>query len=436
MKIKNIHAREILDSRGYPTISTTIELWSGDKGTGDVPSGASTGKTEVLELRDGDANRYGGKGVLKAVEIVNTTIKEAVLDREFTSQKEFDDLLKELDGTDLKTKLGGNSILSASMAFCRATANTFGLDLYEYFGMIYWDEEYRREKLEMPKPMILVMEGGKHGNWATDIQEFMITPNMEKFDSFADILRAGSEIFHAIHDILNKMNYSVGVGYEGAFAPKELKSNEEAFEIIVKGIEKAGYKPYEEFEIALDVASSEFFDEEKNMYILRSENKELTVEAWEELQMDWYSKYPIYSIEDPMDQSSWEDWSNFVERYGDKYQIVGDDLLTTNPKRIRDGIQKKAMNAVLIKLNQIGTVSETLDAIRLTVENGMNAVISHRSGETNDNMIADLVVGTPAQECKFGGPDRGERLAKYNRLLEIEEELKNPVEFEMDEEDL
>jgi enolase len=264
----------------------------------------------------------------------------------------------------------------------------------------------------------------------------MITPNMEKFDSFADILRAGSEIFHAIHDILNKMNYSVGVGYEGAFAPKELKSNEEAFEIIVKGIEKAGYKPYEEFEIALDVASSEFFDEEKNMYILRSENKELTVEAWEELQMDWYSKYPIYSIEDPMDQSSWEDWSNFVERYGDKYQIVGDDLLTTNPKRIRDGIQKKAMNAVLIKLNQIGTVSETLDAIRLTVENGMNAVISHRSGETNDNMIADLVVGTPAQECKFGGPDRGERLAKYNRLLEIEEELKNPVEFEMDEEDL
>ena len=423
MKIKNIHAIEILDSRGIPTISTEIELWSGDIAKGEVPSGASTGETEVVELRDGDKGRYFGKGVLGAVNNVNTTIAKAVIDKDFTSQREFDDFLIALDGTELKSKLGGNAILSASMAFCRATSQALGLDLYKYFAMIYWDEEYSEDKFILPTPQILIVEGGKHGNWCTDIQEFMIVPQMDKFGNFREALRAAAEIFHTIHDILNEMDYSIGVGYEGAYAPKEMKGNKEAFEIIIKGIEKAGYKPGEDFKLALDVASSEFFDKDKNKYVLKSENKELSPEEWRELQMSWYEQYPMFSIEDPMDQGAWEDWTTFMEMLGDKYQIVGDDLLTTNPKRIQMGIDKKAINSVLIKLNQIGTVSETLDAIRMTVDNNMTAIISHRGGETNDNMIADLVVGTPANQSKFGGPDRGERLAKYNRLLEIENHL-------------
>jgi enolase len=424
MKIKNIHAIEILDSRGVPTISTEIEMWSGEKAKGEVPSGASTGETEVVELRDGDQNRYFGKGVLKAVENVNTVIKEAVVDKEFKSQREFDNLLIELDGTENKAKLGGNAILSASMAFCRATSEALGIDLYKYFGMIYWDEQYSEDKLQLPTPQILIVEGGKHGNWCTDIQEFMIVPQMDRFDTFSEAFRAAAEIFHAVHDILHEMGYSVGVGYEGAYAPQEMKGNKEAFEIITKGVEKAGYKMGEDFKFAVDVACSEFYDKESGKYILRSENKELTPEEWIELQSQWYEEYPMFSIEDPIDQSDWENWTKFVEMFGDRYQIVGDDLLTTNPKRIEMGIEKNAMNAVLIKLNQIGTVSETLDAIKMTVDNDMNAVISHRGGETNDNMIADLVVGTSAQQSKFGGPDRGERLAKYNRLLEIEDELK------------
>lgn len=423
MKIKNIHAREILDSRGIPTISTEIELWCGDKGKGEVPSGASTGKTEVLELRDGDTKRYGGLGVLKAVENVNTTISAALKNKDFTSQKEFDDFLIALDGTTQKSKLGGNTILSCSMAFCRAVANALGLNLYEYFGMIYWDKEYSKNKFKLPRPLVLIMEGGKHGDWSTDIQEYMIAPKMNKFNFFNDAFEASTDVFKAVHQILMEKGYSTGVGFEGAFAPKEIKSNEEALGLLVEGIEKAGYKAGEEFELAIDVAASELYDETKKKYILKSENKELSTTEWVELQKEWYSKYPIFSIEDPLPQDDWEGWSMFTKEFGDKYQIVGDDLLTTNTKRIQQGIDQKAMNSVLIKLNQIGTVTETLDAIRLTTENGMNAIISHRSGETNDDMIADLVIGTPAQESKFGAPDRGERVAKYNRLLEIEEHL-------------
>lgn len=421
MKIKSIHAREILDSRGIPTISTEIELWSGDKGLGEVPSGASTGTTEVLELRDGDKSRYNGKGVLQAVNNVNTKIFEAIKDKDFTSQKEFDDFLIDLDGTTQKSNLGGNTILSCSMAFCRAIANALGLHLYEYFGMIYWDQEYKPEELRLPRPMILVMEGGKHGDWATDIQEYMIAPKMDDFDSFNDAFRAGTEIFHAIHDVLQSREYSTGVGFEGAYAPRELKSNKEAFDIIMEGIKVAGYDG--KFELALDVAASEFYNKETKQYELKREGKNLSTNEWIDLQREWYSSYPIFSIEDPLVEDDWEGWSKFTSEMGDKYQVVGDDLLTTNTKRIQQGIDEKAMNSVLIKLNQIGTITETLDAIRMTVENGMKAVISHRSGETNDNMIADLSVGTPAQESKFGGPDRGERLAKYNRLLEIEELL-------------
>ena len=421
MKIKNIHAIEILDSRGVPTISTEIELLSGDIAKGDVPSGASTGENEVLELRDGDTKRYGGKGVLKAVENVNTVIKEAVIDREFESQKEFDDFLIELDGTKNKSKLGGNAILSCSMAFCRAVSQRVGLELYQYIGMIYWNEKYSDSNFAMPRPQILLLEGGKHGNWSTDIQEYMIVATEETFSSFREVLRASSEIFHAIHDILDSKGYSVGVGYEGAYAPKEIKSNTEALDIIMEGIEKAGYK--DRFELALDVASSEFFNKESKKYDLKREGKSLDANEWLTLQKEWYSKYPMFSIEDPMDQNAWEDWSTFTKELGSMYQVVGDDLLVTNTELIQSGISQKAMNSVLIKLNQIGTVSETLDAIRMAVENGMSAVISHRSGETNDNFIADLVVGTPAQQSKFGGPDRGERLAKYNRLLEIENQL-------------
>ncbi len=416
MKIQNIHAREILDSRGIPTISTEIELWSGDKGKGEVPSGASTGTNEVLELRDEDGH------VSKAVENVNTVIAEALKEKDFTSQKEFDDFLIDLDGTTQKSKLGGNTILSCSMAFCRATANSLGLQLYEYFGMIYSDKAYNPISLRLPRPLILVLEGGKHGDWSTDIQEYMVAPKSERFENFSEEFKAGTKIFHAIHDVLEAKGYSTGVGFEGAYAPKEIQSNKEAFDIIMEGITKAGFKPNEDFEIAIDAAASEFYKDGK--YMLHRENKVLTSEEWMALQEEWYSQYPIFSVEDIFDQEDWNAWATFTQKNGSKYQVVGDDLLTTNVLRIQKAIDEKACNAVLIKLNQIGTVTETLDAIRLTIDNGMKAIISHRGGETNDDMIADLVVGTPAQECKFGGPDRGERLAKYNRLLEIEEILK------------
>jgi enolase len=420
VRIKEVHAREILDSNGNPTISAEVELWCGTIGRGDVPSGASTGKTEVLELRDEDMERYNGKGVLKAVGIINEELNNELKDKEFLSQREFDDYLIKRDGTPFKTKLGGNTILSLSMAFCRATAKSIGLELYEYFGMIYWDKEYHEKKLEMPRPLVLVMEGGKHGSWATDIQEYMISPKPDTFKSFADSFEAGTDIFRSLHDILRDKGYSTNVGFEGAFAPKEIKSNEEAFELIMEAIEKAGHK--EEFEIALDVASSEFFNNGK--YILKRNNQELTTDEWINIQKDWYSKYPVFSVEDTIEQEDWDGWTKFRKETNDIYQVVGDDLLTTNVKRIEEGIQRGCMNAVLIKINQIGTISETLDAIRATVDNNMIAIISHRSGETNDDLIADLVVGTPATQCKFGGPDRGERLVKYNRLLEIERRKK------------
>ena len=416
MRIKNIQAREILDSNGNPTISASIELWCGTVGRGDVPSGASTGKTEVLEMRDGDMERYKGKGVLKAVEMINGELNDELKDKEFLSHREFDDYLIKKDSTPLKTKLGGNTILSLSMAFCRATAKSVGIELYEYFGMIYWDKGYDKSKLELPRSQVLVMEGGKHGNWATDIQEFMIIPKLNTFNSFSDGFESSTKVFHTLHDILRDKEYSTTVGFEGAFAPGELKSNEEAFELIMEALEKSGEE--EAFEIALDVASSEFFEDGK--YKLKRAGKELTTDEWISLQKEWYSKCPIFSVEDPIDQEDWDGWKKFREETDDKYQVVGDDLLTTNVERIKNGIERGSINSVLIKINQIGTISETLDAIRVTIENNMTAVISHRSGETNDSLIADLVVGTPATQCKFGGPDRGERLVKYNRLLEIE----------------
>ena len=421
MKIKDINAIEILDSRGIPTVSVEIELLSGDKARGEVPSGASTGSREAIELRDNDPKRFNGKGVLTAVNNVNTIIRDAILDKEFESQKQFYDFLISLDGTENKSKLGANAILPCSIAFCKAAALRIGLELFEYIGMIYWDKEYSKDKFHMPRPQILMMEGGKHGNWATDIQEYMIIPKANSFETFSEILRASSEIFYSIENILDEKGYSTGVGYEGAFAPREIKSNKEALDIIINGIQKAGYT--EKFDMALDIASSELFNNDTQRYELKRENKSVNAQEWITLQSEWYSQYPVFSIEDPLNENSWEQWSTFTKSFGDKYQIVGDDLLVTNTKLIQKGINEKAMNAVLIKLNQIGTVSETLDAIRMSVNNGMQAIVSHRSGETNDSFIADIVVGTAAQQSKFGAVTRGERVIKYNRLLEIEEYL-------------
>ncbi len=425
MKIKNIHAREILDSNGYPTISTEIEVWSGEKGKAEVPSGTSKGKTEVVEIRDEDEKRYKGKGVLKAVEIINTELKKLLVDKEFTSQREFDQMLIDADGTGFKEKLGGNTILSCSMAFARAVTNAFGLELYEYLAMTYWDKQYDTKNFTLPTPQILVMEGAKHGNWATDIQEYMLVPNMETFGSFSEALRASTEVFHSIHEILDSKQYSVGLGLEGGYAPKELKSNEEAFEIILEAIKKAGFETNTHFTLALDLASSEFFNEDKNVYHLKREDEILNRDELIALQEDWVSKYPIKSIEDPLYEDDWDGWSLYTQKLGEKIMVVGDDLITTNTKRIKKALENESINSVLIKLNQIGTVSETLDAIRTTVENNLNAIVSHRSGETSDDFIADLVIATPAQLCKFGAPSRGERIVKYNRLLDIEERLEN-----------
>lgn len=425
MKIKNIHAREILDSNGYPTISTEIEVWSGEIGKAEVPSGTSKGKTEVVEIRDEDEKRYKGKGVLKAVEIINTELKKLLVDKEFTSQREFDQMLIDADGTGFKEKLGGNTILSCSMAFARAVTNAFGLELYEYLAMTYWDKQYDTKNFTLPTPQILVMEGAKHGNWATDIQEYMLVPNMETFGSFSEALRASTEVFHSIHKILDSKQYSVGLGLEGGYAPKELKSNEEAFEIILDAIKQSGFEINTHFNLALDLASSEFFNEEKDVYHLKREDEILSRDELIALQEEWVNKYPIKSIEDPLYEEDWEGWSLFTQKLGEKIMVVGDDLITTNTKRIKKALEQKSINSVLVKLNQIGTVSETLDAIRTTVENDLNAIVSHRSGETTDDFIADLVIATPAQFCKFGAPSRGERIVKYNRLLDIESRIKN-----------
>lgn len=411
MKIKNIVAKEIQDSNGKPTISTEITLEDDSAGIGSVPSGASTGKTEVLELR----NENGGMS--KAIENIEK-IKNEIIEKEFNTQEEFDNFLIQLDGTEQKSNLGGNAILSCSIAFAKAMAISQKLELYEYIGKIYGNSQYI-----LPIPQILVMEGAKHGNWATDIQEYMIVPNMDVFQTFDKALSAGTNVFRKIKDVLEKKGYSTDIGFEGAYCPKEIQSNAEAFEIIMQGIKDFGYTPGRDFTIAIDIAASEFYDEQKNMYILKREGKELTPEQWLNFQTQWYEKYPISSIEDPFSQEDWNNWSTLVERIGNSYQIVGDDLLTTNVSRIQKGIDSKAMNSVLIKLNQIGTVTETLSAIKLAVQHNMTCVISHRSGETLDTTISDLAVGTSSKYCKFGGPTKEERYAKYKRLLDIERQV-------------
>lgn len=417
MKIKNIHAREILDSKGHPTVEAEVTLEDGIKALGQVPSGASTGSSEAVELRDGDSSRYQGKGVLKAVENIKGLIKEVLVGKDAYDQKKIDQLMIEADGTENKSKLGGNAIVAVSMAVCRAAARSQKVPLYQYFGQLSGNKNF-----VLPQPQILIMEGGKHGNWATDIQEYFVIPMKDRLKTFNKRIQAAAEIFHATESILIEKGYCAGVGYEGGFCPQEVKSNEEVLEIIIQGIKKAGYRPGEEVSLGMDAAASEFFKDSK--YMLKSENNlELTSREWTEKIIGWTKKYPIWSMEDMHAEEDWDEWVHFTSQIGNKIQVVGDDLLTTNVKRIQKAIDKKAVNSVLIKLNQIGTVTETLEAIKLTDSVGFTTVVSQRGGEGNDDMIADLVVGTSSWQSKFGGPDRGERVAKYNRLLRIEEEL-------------
>lgn len=336
-------------------------------------------------------------------------------------QDKVDQMMIEADGTSNKAKIGGNAIVGVSMAVCKAAAKSQKNELFHYLG-----ELANNTVFTLPQPMILIMEGGKHGDWATDIQEFMIIPQKEHFGNFREMLRVGSEIFHALGKVLHSKNYDTGVGFEGAYAPKQLKSNEEALQLITEGISKAGYELGTQIKLSIDAAASEFYFD--NHYVLKSENdKKLTAQEWTDQVIEWAKKYHIWSLEDVHDQEDWDAWQDLVKKLHEDHQIVGDDLVTTNVARIKKAIDFKAMNATLIKVNQIGTVTETLAAIKTTKDAGFANVISHRGGETNDDFIADLAVGTNAGQCKFGGPDRGERLAKYNRLLRIENKLNSTL---------
>ncbi len=421
MKITKLTALEVLDSRGTPTIEVDIVIENKYEGRAIVPSGASTGIHEALELRDEDKSRYGGKGVLEAVENVEKIIGTKIVGKEINSQKELDDLLINLDGTENKSKLGANAILGVSIAFCVATANYMQIPTYEYISKLF------DVKPSLPRPMFNVMNGGRHANWSTDIQEYMIIPMLKT--SFAEHLRIGSEIFHALEKLLDKKGLSINVGNEGGFAPK-LGSDEEALQLLVEAIETAGFKPGSEVCLGMDIAASEFFIENKkgesdDQYNLKTEKKILTKSEWLVKIQSWIKKYPIISIEDPFSQDAWYSWHDFLKSEENILeQVVGDDLLVTNVERIEKAMKMNSCNALLVKLNQIGTVSETLKAMRLAKSFGWKNIVSHRSGETEDVFIAHLAVGTGAGQIKSGAPSRTDRVAKYNELLRIEEELK------------
>jgi enolase len=410
MLIQEIVAREILDSRGNPTVQVSVLLDEGLMGSACVPSGASTGAHEAVELRDGDPRRYAGKGVLKAVRNANVEIAKALRGVNATEQRTIDRIMCELDGTPNKGRLGANAILGVSMAVARAASDALDMPLYRYLS----GPVARR----LPVPMFNILNGGKHAEDSTDFQEFMVMP--VGADTFGEGLRMGAEIYHALKALLHDRGLATSVGDEGGFAPS-LPGNEAAVQVVLEAIERAGYRPGEDAVIALDPASSEFFH--NGQYALSKEGRVLSSEQMVDHWASWVEKYPIRSIEDGLAEDDWEGWSALVARIGDHCQIVGDDLLVTNPERIRRGIQAKAANSVLIKLNQIGTLSETLEAIDVAHRAGWTAVISHRSGETEDTFIADLVVATGDGQIKTGAPARSERTAKYNRLLEIEAEL-------------
>ncbi len=411
-EITDIRAWEILDSRGNPTIETDVELASGHVGSACVPSGASTGSREALELRDNDPKRYKGKGVLKAVENVNTRIRERLLGRDVEDQKAIDMTMLELDGTDSKEVLGANAILAVSMASAAAAAKAQELWLYEYLAVI----DGSSGRYSMPVPMMNILNGGEHADNNIDIQEFMIQP--VGAPSFSEALRCGSEIFHTLKEVLTREGRSTAVGDEGGFAPN-LESNEAALNAIIESIEKAGYKPGEDVYLALDCAASEFYKDGK--YVLAGEKREFDSQGFSDYLADLVDRYPILSIEDGLDESDWDGWAYLTEKLGDRIQLVGDDLFVTNAKILKQGIDAGVANSILIKVNQIGTLTETLEAMTLARDSGYTTVISHRSGETEDTLIADLAVATGAGQIKTGSLCRSDRVAKYNRLLRIED---------------
>ena len=408
--IVDIVAREILDSRGNPTVECDVLLESGTMGRAAVPSGASTGSREAIELRDGDKKRYGGKGVLKAVEHINTEISEAVLGLDASEQAFLDKTLIDLDGTENKSRLGANAMLAVSMAVARAAAEESGLPLYRYFGGM--------GSMQMPVPMMNVINGGEHANNNLDLQELMIIP--VGAPSFREALRYGAEVFHALKKIMHDKGMSTAVGDEGGFAPN-VPSHEAAIQMILEAISAAGYVAGEQIALGLDCAASEFYKDGK--YELSGEGLSLTGEEWINMMATWVDKYPIISIEDGMAEGDWDGWKLMTDRLGKKVQIVGDDLFVTNTKILKEGIDKGIANSILIKINQIGTLTETFAAIEMAKRAGYTAVISHRSGETEDSTIADIAVGTNAGQIKTGSLSRSDRMAKYNQLLRIEEDL-------------
>jgi len=417
-QIKKIFAREILDSRGNPTVEVEIELENGIKTSAAVPSGASTGTYEALELRDNDATRYGGLGVLTAVENVNTKIAELVVGMEVSEQQKIDKAMIKLDGTENKSSLGANAILGVSLAVARAAALDAGMPLYAYIKKTY---KFSGKKFTLPMPMFNIINGGKHSDSGLAIQEYKLVPNGVK--TFKEQLRAGSEIFHTLASILESEGYSVAVGDEGGFAP-HLESNAQALEKICAAIEKAGYKKGAEASIGIDAAANSFFEKDEDRYVFKPENPSLTREMLVNIYNEWIAKYHVISVEDGLNEEDWEGWRNMNTKIGGRAMIIGDDLLVTNVKRLEKAIAEKACNAVLIKVNQIGSLTETIDCIKLAQKNKMKIVISHRSGETTDDFISDLAVGVGAEYMKSGSLSRGERICKYNRLLRIEEEVR------------
>lgn len=415
-RIAEVKARQILDSRGNPTVEVEVKLKDGTGGRAAVPSGASTGTNEALELRDKEDPRYKGKGVYGAVKNVNEIIAPKLIDLPVHQQLKIDNLMLELDGTNNKSKLGANAILGVSLAVARAASISYGISLYKYIG--------GEKATILPVPNMNVMNGGAHAGWNYELQEFMISPAGVK--SFSEALRVGAEVYQALKKVLKEKGYSTTVGDEGGFAPK-LTKNEEAIQVIIEAIEKAGYTPGKEVYLALDPASSEFFKEGK--YILKSEGKELTSEEMVAMYESWVAKYPIISIEDGLAEEDWEGWKILTERLGSKVQLVGDDLFVTNAEILKKGIKAKVGNSILIKLNQIGTLSETLYAIEVAKSAGYTYMTSHRSGETEDTTIADLAVATNSGQIKTGAPARSERVCKYNQLLRIEEELGSKAQY-------
>ena len=407
--IDDVYASEVLDSRGNPTVRATVTLSDGTISSAIVPSGASTGEKEAIELRDGDS-RYMGKGVLKACENVNTIISDEMIGLSPFNQAEIDAILKELDGTENYSKLGANAVLGVSMAVARAASESLGVPLYRYLG--------GANALTLPTPMFNIINGGSHANNSVDFQEYMIMPL--NFDDFSDALRAATEVYHNLKKIIADMGESTALGDEGGFAPN-LKNNEEPIQVIMQAIENAGYKAGEDIAIALDVASSELYENGK--YKLESENREVSSEELVAYYEDLCAKYPIVSIEDGLDENDWDGWKILTEKLGNKVQLVGDDLFVTNEKILREGIERQVANSILIKPNQIGTVSETMTTVRLAQRNGYTCVMSHRSGESEDAFIADFAVALNTGQIKTGSTARGERTAKYNRLLEINQEL-------------